>query len=58
VCKGKPGVFPGHFVENTDDGKRCGDPSMHFKMGVRCRAVGNYKAKVSEGRASPSWGIA
>lgn len=46
MCKGKPGVFPGHLVENTEDGKRCGDPKFHFKMGVKCRAVGNYKAKV------------
>ncbi|EDQ89267.1 uncharacterized protein MONBRDRAFT_8311 [Monosiga brevicollis MX1] len=45
VCKGKNGCFPGHFVEDTATGQRCGDPSLHFKMGVKCRALGNYTAQ-------------
>eukprot|EP00045_Choanoeca_perplexa_P005286 m.44675 g.44675 ORF g.44675 m.44675 type:complete len:707 (-) comp13040_c0_seq1:88-2208(-) len=45
VCQGTSGSFPGHTVENTEDGQRCGDPAMHFKMGVKCRALGNYEAK-------------
>ena len=48
VCKGQAGSFPGHFVENTEDGQRCGDPSQHFKMGVKCRALGNYTAKTPQ----------
>eukprot|EP00730_Choanoeca_flexa_P001222 TRINITY_DN10536_c0_g2_i1.p1 TRINITY_DN10536_c0_g2~~TRINITY_DN10536_c0_g2_i1.p1 ORF type:complete len:638 (+),score=208.51 TRINITY_DN10536_c0_g2_i1:99-2012(+) len=45
VFNGSTGMFPGHAVENTADNKRCGDPSMHFKMGVKCRALGNYNAR-------------
>lgn len=44
VCNGKTGSFPAMFAENTVTGKRCGPKAV--LAGFRCRAVGNYTAKV------------